>query len=92
MLSTIRDFFERNIAGAPAQGGHSIELATAALLVEVMRIDAGTTAAERAAGRKQYVSQVEQVRQMIERAIAIGDEPPGLAPLIVEWVERSTEE
>jgi uncharacterized tellurite resistance protein B-like protein len=49
MLSTIRDFFERNIAGAPAQGGHSIELATAALLVEVMRIDAGTTAAERAA-------------------------------------------
>ena len=49
MLSTIRDFFERNIAGAPAQDGHSIELATAALLVEVMRIDAGTTAAERAA-------------------------------------------
>ena len=49
MLSTIRDFFERNIAGAPAQDGHSIERATAALLVEVMRIDAGTTAAERAA-------------------------------------------
>ena len=49
MLSTIRDFFERNIAGAPAPDGHSIELATAALLVEVMRIDAGTTAAERAA-------------------------------------------
>jgi uncharacterized tellurite resistance protein B-like protein len=49
MLSTIRDFFERNIGGAPAQDPHSIELATAALLVEVMRIDAGTTAAERAA-------------------------------------------
>ena len=49
MLSTIRDFFERNIGGAPAQDPHSIELATAALLVEVMRIDADTTEAERAA-------------------------------------------
>jgi uncharacterized tellurite resistance protein B-like protein len=49
MLSAIRDFFDRNIGGAPAQDGHTIELATAALLVEVMRIDAETTEAERAA-------------------------------------------
>lgn len=49
MLSSIREFFERNIAGAPAQEDHSIQLATAALLVEVMRIDAKTSEAERAA-------------------------------------------
>lgn len=48
MLSTIREFFDRNIGGAPAQDGHTIELATAALLVEVMRIDAETSDAERA--------------------------------------------
>ena len=47
MLSTIRDFFERNIGGGPAQDPHSIELATAALLVEAMRIDAEATDAER---------------------------------------------
>ena len=46
MLSAIREFFDRNIAGAPAQDGRTIELATAALLVEVMRIDAGVSAAE----------------------------------------------
>jgi uncharacterized tellurite resistance protein B-like protein len=49
VLSAIREFFDRNIAGAPAMEGHSIEFATAALLVEVMRIDAETTEAERAA-------------------------------------------
>lgn len=48
MLSTIREFFDRNIGGAPAQDGHAIQLATAALLVEVMRIDAETSDAERA--------------------------------------------
>lgn len=48
MLSAIRDFFDRNIGGAPAQDEHTIELATAALLVEVMRIDAETSDAERA--------------------------------------------
>ena len=43
MLKSIRDFFDRNIAtqGAPHAARHSIELATAALLVEVVRSDAG---------------------------------------------------
>ena len=42
MLKSIRDFFDRNIGqpGAPAAERHSIELATAALLVEVVRSDA----------------------------------------------------
>lgn len=48
MLKTIRDFFDRNLA-APESGGHSIELATAALLVEVVCIDRDTHPAERAA-------------------------------------------
>lgn len=49
MLKSIREFFERNIA--PDRGAeptrHSIELATAALLVEVVRCDAGITEDER---------------------------------------------
>ena len=43
MLKSIRDYFDRNIGtqGAPSGERHSIELATAALLVEVVRSDAG---------------------------------------------------
>jgi uncharacterized tellurite resistance protein B-like protein len=50
MLNSIRDFFERNIAAPAAAGGdgHSIQLATAALLVEVARIDRESTPDERA--------------------------------------------
>ena len=42
MLNSIRDFFERNIGAqaSPVAARHSIELATAALLVEVVRSDA----------------------------------------------------
>ena len=49
MLKSIRDFFEQNIGvqgGAPATERHSIELATAALLVEVVRADAATQPGE----------------------------------------------
>ena len=51
MLDAIKDFFERHIGGAAAQPAarHSIELATAALLVEVMRSDASLPEAERTA-------------------------------------------
>ncbi|MFZ5538246.1 MAG: TerB family tellurite resistance protein [Pseudomonadota bacterium] len=48
MLKAIREFFDRNMAASEA-GGHSIELATAALLVEVVRIDRETSPAEREA-------------------------------------------
>jgi len=51
VLNSIRDFFERNLAtrsdAAPSR--HTIELATAALLIEVVRCDAGITDAERTA-------------------------------------------
>ena len=51
MLDAIRDFFDRHIGGpaAPPSSRHSIELATAALLVEVMRSDASLSEAERSA-------------------------------------------
>ena len=51
MLDAIRDFFERNI-GAPDEQldpAHAIQLATAALLIEVARIDGEISDVERAA-------------------------------------------
>jgi uncharacterized tellurite resistance protein B-like protein len=48
MLNSIRSFFDRHIAASsPADERHSIQLATAALLVEMARIDSATTEAER---------------------------------------------
>jgi len=50
MLRSLRDFFDRHIAPAPGRDDrHSIELATAALLVETLRIDSEIRDAERAA-------------------------------------------
>lgn len=50
MLKSIRDFFDRNIAqDALTADRHSVELATAALLVEVVRSDAGISASEQSA-------------------------------------------
>jgi len=51
MLNAIREFFESHLA-APAERGderHTIELATAALLVEVVRFDRDVEPAEREA-------------------------------------------
>lgn len=49
MLAALRDFFERHIeAPAAGEARHTLELATAALLVEVVRLDRGVDAAERA--------------------------------------------
>ena len=41
MLSAIRDFFDKNLSApeAPARKQHTLELATATLLVEVLRAD-----------------------------------------------------
>jgi uncharacterized tellurite resistance protein B-like protein len=49
MLAAIRDFFEKNLSG-PAAGrdeGHAIALATAALLLEVVRMDGDLEPRER---------------------------------------------
>jgi len=51
VLKSIRKYFDQNIAaqGTPLAGRHSIELATAALLVEVVRSDAGIVPKEQQA-------------------------------------------
>jgi uncharacterized tellurite resistance protein B-like protein len=51
MLDAIRDFFEKYLSPAAAQGDarHTIEIATAALLVEVARLDREIEPAEREA-------------------------------------------
>ncbi len=51
MLAAIRDFFEKNLAapGVPARKQHTLELATATLLVEVLRADRDIAPATRAA-------------------------------------------
>lgn len=50
MLGTLREFFERQLGGAApaADSEHALELAAAALLVEVARIDGEMQPAERA--------------------------------------------
>lgn len=49
MLKSVREFFERNLApgGDAPPARHTLELATAALLIEVVRCDAGITEDER---------------------------------------------
>jgi uncharacterized tellurite resistance protein B-like protein len=52
MLDALRDFFDKHLgdgSAAPADTRHSLELAAAALLVEVARIDGEIKPAERAA-------------------------------------------
>ncbi len=51
VLKSIRNYFNQNIAaqGAPLAARHGIELATAALLVEVVRSDAGIVPEEQQA-------------------------------------------
>lgn len=75
MLSRVREFFDRHIAAAPASPDsdkHAIELATAALLVEVMRIDDETTPAEYAAVQQAIRTKFDltetETRQLIELA------------------------
>ena len=49
MLSAIRDFFDQRLSqpGAPARKEHTLELATATLLAEVVRLDGEVAPAER---------------------------------------------
>jgi uncharacterized tellurite resistance protein B-like protein len=76
MLNSIRDFFDRNIGASPAPSDerHSIQLATAALLVEVARIDRESTADERAivlrAVREKFELPADEAARLIELAEA----------------------
>lgn len=75
MLSSIRDFFDRHIGTpAPAEERHSIELATAALLVEVARIDRATTASERTAVLRAVRDKFGLAEAEAERLIALAED------------------
>jgi uncharacterized tellurite resistance protein B-like protein len=53
MLNAIREFFDQHVgAAAPGDERHAIALATAALLVETVRLDGEIDAAERAAAHR----------------------------------------
>ena len=48
MLSSIRDFFEERLAPSqPQRKAHTLELATATMLAEVVRLDGGISEPER---------------------------------------------
>jgi uncharacterized tellurite resistance protein B-like protein len=76
MLNSIRDFFDRNIAApaSPADDRHAIQLATAALLVEVARIDRESTPEERTAVahavREKFELGAEEADRLIDLAEA----------------------
>ena len=76
MLKSIRDFFESHIAATPTPSDerHSIQLATAALLVEVARIDRQSTEQERAAVqravREKFELAADEAAALIELAEA----------------------
>ena len=76
MLKSIRDFFDRNIGASPAPSDerHSIQLATAALLVEVARIDRESTPEERAvvqrAVREKFDLTPDEAARLIDLAEA----------------------
>jgi uncharacterized tellurite resistance protein B-like protein len=83
MLKAIREFFEQAMAGAPGAGAarHSIELATAALLIEVVRIDGETTPSERDA----------VLRAVHEKFGLSGAEADELLRLAEEQVRQATD-
>ena len=75
MLNSIRDFFDRHIGAASAPNErHTIELATAALLIEVARVDQGATADERAAVLRAVREKFELTHEEAERLIALAEE------------------
>ena len=75
MLNTIRDFFDRHIGAAPATNErHTIELATAALLVEVARIDQDSSTAEKTAVLRAVREKFELTHEEAERLIALAEQ------------------
>jgi uncharacterized tellurite resistance protein B-like protein len=77
MLSRVRDFFERHIAGglsAADDDSHSLELATAVLLVEVMRIDDETTPAEREAVQRAIRDKFNLTTQETDLLVELAEE------------------
>jgi uncharacterized tellurite resistance protein B-like protein len=75
MLKAILDFFDGNIAGqrSPSDERRSIHLATAALLVEVARIDSESTPEERSAVTRAVREKFELGAHEAERLIDLAE-------------------
>ncbi len=80
MLRSLKDLLDSLLAPPPgaAQAGHSLQLATAVLLVEVMRADAEMGGAERqavlAALRRQFALGDDELARLTELAERTADE------------------
>jgi uncharacterized tellurite resistance protein B-like protein len=76
MLRAIRDFFDKNLAAsaAPGRRQHTLELATATLLAEVMHLDAEVTSEEQAvvldAVRTRFNLDPEEAAELVRLAQA----------------------
>ena len=76
MLQTLRELFESLVAPAgsqsPQEREHTLQLATAVLLVEVMRVDGNTDAAQQgavmAALRERFALPDDALAQLVEQA------------------------
>jgi len=81
VLGSIRDFFERNLSPGNdrAPSGHTIELATAALLIEVVRCDAGVTEDERRSVEKAVREKFGLSPDEAETLIRLAEEEVGQA-------------
>jgi uncharacterized tellurite resistance protein B-like protein len=83
LLTALREFFERHVAGDAAQRdcAHALQIATAALLVEVARTDGGVTPVER-----------ESVLRAVRRHFDLSDdEATTLVDLAEEEVRQATD-
>ena len=81
MLRALVEFFDRHVSPATPErdDAHAIRLATAALLVETVRIDAEVRETERAAALAAVRSKFGLPADEAERLIALADEEARLA-------------
>lgn len=81
MLHAIREFFDRNLSAPAATGerDHSLEVATAALLVEVVRADRDIDDAERAAVIAAIREKFHLTEEEADRLTALAEEESKLA-------------
>nr|WP_298058421.1 TerB family tellurite resistance protein [uncultured Halomonas sp.] len=76
MLNAISDFFQRTLAQPEQRENQTLtlELATAALLCEVMRADYDSSDAERAALRQMLVTRYRLSERAVEELMAMAEE------------------
>lgn len=73
-LKAIRDFFDQALRRDEARPGQGVEVATAALLVEVMRMDEGADAAGREVALRVVRGRFDLAPDEAERLVALAEE------------------